>query len=67
MLASLYSNLQYFLKLKNYTDNKFEQLWDNHIEGLLREYLRGMQGVTEKMRTLENAYNDESDTPTNNG
>ena len=57
----------YFLKLKNYKDDCFKQLWDNHIEGLLREYLRGMQGVTEKMITLENAYNDESDTPTNNG
>ena len=57
----------YFLKLKNYKDDCFKQLWDNHIEGLLREYLRGMQGVTEKMITLENTYNDESDTPTNNG
>ena len=57
----------YFLKLKNYKDDCFKQLWNNHIEGLLREYLRGMQGVTEKMKTLENAYNDESDAPTNNG
>ena len=56
----------YFLKLKNYNGD-FEQLWDNHIDGLLREYLRGMQRVSEKMETLKNAYNDESDALTNNG
>ena len=57
----------YFLKLKNYNGDCFKHLWDNHIEGLLREYLRGMQRVSEKMKTLKNAYNDESDAPTNNG
>ena len=31
----------YFLKLKNY-DGDFELLWKNHIEPLLKEYLRGM-------------------------
>ncbi|MBQ3946748.1 MAG: AAA family ATPase, partial [Alphaproteobacteria bacterium] len=31
----------YFLKLKE-LDNDFEKLWEYHLEGLLREYLRGM-------------------------
>lgn len=50
----------YFLKLKNY-DGDFQQLWDNHLEGLLCEYLRGMQDVDEKINKLKAAYNNESD------
>lgn len=50
----------YFLKLKNYSSD-FRQLWDNHLEGLLREYLRGMQNLEEKLKTLKAAYDNESD------
>ena len=50
----------YFLKLKNYNGN-FQQLWENHLEGLLREYLRGMQNLEEKLKTLKAAYDNESD------
>lgn len=50
----------YFLKLKNYNGN-FQQLWENHLEGLLREYLRGMQKLEEKLKTLKAAYDNESD------
>lgn len=50
----------YFLKLKNYNGD-FQQLWDNHLEGLLREYLRGMQNLEEKLKTLKAAYDNESD------
>ncbi|MCI6437917.1 AAA family ATPase [Fibrobacter sp.] len=47
----------YFLKLNNYKDNgDFEQLWANHIEGLLREYLRGMENIDEKIEGLKRAY-----------
>ncbi|MDD6582334.1 MAG: AAA family ATPase [Bacteroidales bacterium] len=49
----------YFLKLKNYNGD-FQQLWENHLEGLLREYLRGMQNVDEKMKILKAAYDNES-------
>ena len=45
----------YFLKLENY-DGDFDQLWENHLKGLLREYLRGMQGVEEKIGELKAAY-----------
>lgn len=45
----------YFLKLNNYSGN-FEQLWTNHIEGLLREYLRGMDKVEEKVHSLKAAF-----------
>lgn len=45
----------YFLKLKNYNGD-FGQLWDNHLEGLLREYMRGMQNVDEKLKDLKDAY-----------
>lgn len=50
----------YFLKLKNYNGN-FQQLWENHLDGLLREYLRGMQKLEEKLKTLKAAYDNESD------
>ena len=50
----------YFLKLKNYNGN-FQQLWENHLEGLLREYLRGMQNLEEELKTLKAAYDNESD------
>ncbi len=58
----------YFLKLKNYVsdaDGGFENLWNNHLEGLLREYLRGSLNIEESIAKLEAAYNNES--PENNG
>ena len=47
----------YFLKLKNY-DNDFNELWDNHLDGLLREYLRGrrQEEIEDQMKTLKQAY-----------
>ena len=63
----------YFLKLNNY-NGYFEQLWENHIEGLLREYMRGMQKeqVEENMKKLKDAYDlkatsNEQSTDNNNG
>ena len=46
----------YFLKYSLY-DN-FEDLWTNHIEGLLYEYLRGKTNIDEKIERLHRAYND---------
>ena len=46
----------YFLKLKNY-DGDFEQLWENHLEVLLREYLRGMPKPEDDLKKLRDAYN----------
>ena len=45
----------YFLNLsKNGGD--FDKLWDNHLKGLLYEYLRGNRDADEQMKRLENAY-----------
>ncbi|MBR6251663.1 MAG: AAA family ATPase [Bacteroidales bacterium] len=64
-LSSAYHiGASYFLKLQNY-DNDFDKLWQYHIEGLLREYLRGMQDVEDKIAKLKSAYDNESDS--NNG
>ena len=49
----------YFLKLKE-LDNDFVQLWDYHLEGLLREYLRGMEDSESKLDDLKKAYNQEA-------
>ena len=45
----------YFLKYALYND--FDKLWDNHLEGLLREYLRGTTNLDDKMNKLREAYN----------
>lgn len=55
-LSSAYHiGASYFMKLKNYNGD-FNQLWEYHLEGLLHEYLRGMQGVEDSMKKLKNAY-----------
>ena len=45
----------YFLKLDNYEGN-FEDLWKYHIEGVLREYLRGMPKATNLLTKLKDEY-----------
>ena len=67
-LSSAYHiGASYFLKLKNY-DNDFGQLWDYHIEGLLREYLRGYPNIEDSLNKLKSAYDNENqdDTSDNN-
>ncbi len=64
-LSSAYHiGASYFLKLANYRNDNgeydeksFTDLWDNHLEGLLREYMRGMQDVEDKIKTLKEVYN----------
>lgn len=46
----------YFLKYSLY--NNFDDLWTNHIEVLLYEYLRGKTNIEEKIERLHQAYND---------
>lgn len=48
----------YFLKYALY--NNFEDLWTNHLEGLLYEYLRGKPNIKEKIDKLHKAYNDKT-------
>ncbi len=45
----------YFLKYALYND--FDDLWKNHLKGVLYEYLRGAYDIEDKMKKLENAYN----------
>ena len=45
----------YFLKLKE-LDNDFDKLWEYHLEGLLREYLRGMEDAEKSLEQLKEAY-----------
>lgn len=62
-LSSAYHiGASYFLKLANYRnnctydDNSFKYLWDYHLEGLLREYLRGMRDIEINIDKLKKAY-----------
>lgn len=53
----------YFRKLKLYLnddfsnkDEAYRKLWDNHLRGVLFEYLRGSIDAAENMKMLENVY-----------
>lgn len=45
----------YFLKLRKLNFD-FEKLWDYHLKGLLREYLRGFDNSQNKLDALKDAY-----------
>lgn len=47
----------YFLKLKNYNGD-FDALWENHLQSILFEYLRGLPNAQEELSNLRIAYND---------
>lgn len=49
----------YFRKILDYQDqnNPFECLWENHLKGLLHEYLRGNRRSKELLEKLHKAYN----------
>lgn len=62
-LSSAYQiGASYFLKLENYLVNdqleesSWTDLWNNHIEGLLFEYLRGTPNTAKDLEKLKNAY-----------
>lgn len=53
----------YFSKLKDYLNDKkdnkedaYKNLWQNHLHGVLFEYLRGTANATENMKKLKEAY-----------
>ena len=49
----------YFRKYLDYQDktNPFDCLWENHLKGLLFEYLRGFRRAKELLEKLHKAYN----------
>lgn len=51
---------KYFKESGNETD-AFTKLWNYHIKGVLREYLRGMDDIDTKLSFLNEAYNNEAD------
>ena len=50
----------YFLKYALYSksEDPFEELWTNHLKGLLYEYLRGTTDIESKIDRLHQAYKD---------
>lgn len=48
----------YFLKLEKYKEEKepFEHLWNNHINGVIFEYLRGLPNSAEILKNLKSIY-----------
>lgn len=60
-LSSAYHiGASYFLKLVNYRKEdgsyNYDALWDNHLKGLLWEYMRGMPNVDKDIERLEKAF-----------
>ena len=55
--GSYFSKLQLYLN-EDYTNKKYayRHLWENHLKGVLSEYLRGMPEAMENMRKLEDIY-----------
>lgn len=53
----------YFLKMTNYLvdgnveDQSWMNLWENHLYGLLFEYLRGLPNAEDDLEKLHRAYN----------
>ena len=56
LTSAYHIGASYFLKYALYND--FDKLWGNHIEGLLREYLRGTTNLDDKINKLREVYND---------
>jgi len=56
----------YFKKIKLYENEKgcWDSLWNNHIQGLLYEYLRGLpqKEINNKLKVLKDAYNKKEET-----
>ena len=49
----------YFLKLNDFegdSNERFQKLWNYHLEGLLKEYLRGTENAEENFEKFEKAY-----------
>lgn len=49
----------YFLKLNDFegdSNERFQKLWNYHLEGLLKEYLRETENAEENFEKLEKAY-----------
>lgn len=68
--AAYHIGASYFLKLINYKKDdgtyNYKKLWDYHLEGLLREYLRGMHDIESSMNRLKDAYGYNKDDNNNN-
>lgn len=57
--GSYFSKLQLYLN-KGYTkETAYEFLWENHLKGVLFEYLRGTANAKENLRMLEQVYYNE--------
>lgn len=62
--SSYHIGAAYFRKLTSYLnkDNTnlqeaYKSLWDNHLRGVLSEYLRGSMNMMENLKNLEEKYN----------
>lgn len=55
--GSYFSKLQLYLN-DGYSNKSaaYKHLWENHLKGVLSEYLRGMPNAMENLRKLENTY-----------
>lgn len=54
--AAYHIGAAYFKKIERYGNNGWDKLWENHIKGVLFEYLRGIPDATTLLTKLKNIY-----------
>ncbi len=60
--GSYFNKLQLYLD-ENHTNKKsaYKHLWENHLKGVLFEYLRGTESAMENLKMLEQVYYNKND------
>ena len=54
--GSYFSKLSLYLKENKDVNIAYKHLWENHLKGVLFEYLRGTVNAMENLKMLEQAY-----------
>lgn len=48
--------MELYLNQGSSPEDAFKHLWNNHLRGMLYEYVRGSFDAADKLKTLEHAY-----------
>lgn len=54
--GAYFKHLESYLKKSNNKEEAYRKLWDNHLKGVLFEYLRGSLDAKKELKNLENVF-----------
>lgn len=54
--GAYFKHLESYLKNSNNKEEAYRKLWDNHLKGVLFEYLRGSLDAKKELKKLENVF-----------